>query len=324
MNQQTSRAKSEFSWTAIPRPIVIVGPTAAGKTATALILAQQIGGEIVNADSMQVYCGMDIGTAKPTLEERALVPFHLLDVVTPDVQFTVSEWKAQAETAIFMIAHRGKRAIICGGTGLYIRALLDDWTLAETPANPEIRKRLEQENAEQGSVALHARLSEVDPTTAERLHPNDAVRIIRALEVFETTGTPISVYQAENKRLSIPRNALRIGLTMPRELLYRRIDERVDAMLAVGFENEVRGLLAAGYAPNLSSMQSLGYKELCSFLNGEMDAATMTASIKQNTRRYAKRQLTWFRADPLLHWLDVANLNSAEAADWICRQDAIL
>ena len=324
MSQQTSRAKPNFSWTEIPRPIVIVGPTAVGKTAVALILAQQIGGEIVNADSMQVYQGMDIGTAKPTPEEQAQVPFHLLDVVTPDVQFTVSEWKARAEAAIVEMAARGSRAIICGGTGLYLRALLDDWTLAETPANPEIRKRLEGENAEQGSTALHARLAETDPVTAARLHPNDAVRIVRALEVFETTGTPISVYQEENRRQAKPRNALRIGLTLPREVLYQRIEQRVDAMLAAGFENEVRGLLASGYAPNLSSMQSLGYKELCSFLNGDRDAAAMTASIKQNTRRYAKRQMTWFRADPLLHWIDVETLNSAEAAEAIRRQDAIL
>ena len=323
MSKQTSRAKTEFSWAEIPRPIVIVGPTAVGKTAAALTLAQQISAEIVNADSMQVYQGMDIGTAKPTPDEQVQVPFHLLDIVTPDVQFTVSEWKVQAEKAIVGIAARGKRAIICGGTGLYIRALLDDWTLAETPANLDIRRRLERENAEQGSAALHTHLSEVDPTTAARLHPNDALRIIRALEVFETTGTPISVYQAENKRNAEPRNALRIGLTLPRERLYARINERVDAMLSAGLENEVRGLLAAGYAPNLSSMQSLGYKELCSYLNGEKDADATAASIKQNTRRYAKRQMTWFRADPLLQWLDVANLNSAEAADAIRQQDAI-
>ncbi len=323
MSEQTSRAKKEFSWAEIPRPIVVVGATAVGKTAVALTLAQQIGAEIVNADSMQVYHGMDVGTAKPTPEERAQVPFHLLDVVTPDVQFTVSEWKVQAERAIFEISARGKRAIICGGTGLYIRALLDDWTLAETPANPAIRQRLERENAEQGSVALHTRLSEADPITAARLHPNDAVRIIRALEVFETTGTPISVYQAENKRNAQPRNAIRIGLTLPREQLYARINERVDAMLAAGLENEVRGLLAAGYAPSLSPMQSLGYKELCSYLNGERDADATAESIKQNTRRYSKRQMTWFRADPLLQWLDVANLTSAEAADAIRQQDAI-
>lgn len=323
MSEPNAGQNTALIWAELPRPIVIVGPTAVGKTAVALDLAERIRAEIVNADSMQVYRGMDIGTAKPTPEEQARVRFHLLDVVTPDIQFTVSEWKAQAEAALLDIAQRGKRAIVCGGTGLYIRALLDDWTLGETPADANVRVELERQVRGEGSQALHARLAEVDPETAARLHPNDAVRIVRALEVYETTGTPISQIQAENRRNAEPRSALRIGLTLPREKLYAQINRRVDMMLQAGFADEVRGLLDAGYAPSLSPLKSLGYKELCSFWNGEMDADATAESIKQNTRRFAKRQLTWFRADPLIQWLDVENLTSAEAGEWIRRQDAI-
>jgi tRNA dimethylallyltransferase len=323
MSEERAEQKMGLVWAELPRPIVIAGPTAVGKSAVALALAEQIGAEIINADSMQVYRGMDIGTAKATPDEQARVRFHLLDVVTPDVQFTVSEWKAQAESALIDIAERGKRAIICGGTGLYIRALLDDWTLGEMPANPNVRAELERQNREQGSQALHDKLNTVDPETAARLHPNDAVRIIRALEVYETTGTPLSAVQAENRRTAEPRSALRVGLTLPRAKLYEQINRRVDLMLQAGFADEVRRLLQAGYAPTLSAMKSLGYKELCSFWNGEMDAGATAESIKQNTRRFAKRQMTWFRADSLLQWLDVENLTSAEAADWIRQQDAI-
>ncbi len=295
-------------------PVVIVGPTACGKTDVAVALAERLDGEIINADSMQIYRGMDIGTAKPDQAQRERVPFHLLDVTTPDLPFTVSDWKVRAESAIADTLARGRRPIVCGGTGLYIRALLDDWSLAATPADARIRDALRQEAAQQGPGVLYDRLAQVDPDSAARLHPNDAVRIVRALEVYQVTGTPISVYQAEDRRTRIPRNAFRFGLTLPRPLLYERINSRVNEMLDMGFENEVRGLLQAGYSPALGAMGSLGYKEMTAYILGKQDYTSAVEDIKHNTRRFAKRQQTWFRADTLLSWVDVAELDALAVA----------
>lgn len=306
-------------WPEKPLPVVLVGPTATGKTAAAVELAARIGGEIVNADSMQVYRGMEIGTAKPGPEERARVPFHLLDLVTPDQPFTVADWKERAEDAIAEIVGRGRWPIVCGGTGLYVRALLDDWTLAETPADPSLRETLRAELAHSGSEALHAHLAALDPTTAARLHPNDAVRIVRALEVYQLTGKPIAAYQAQDRANRPARPAHRIGLTLPRPELYARIEERVEAMLAAGWEDEVRSLLAQGYAPTLGPLRSLGYKEMIAAIHGEIAHMTAIELIKQNTRRFAKRQQTWFRADPCLRWLDVSALDSATVAARIAK-----
>lgn len=299
---------------------MLVGPTAAGKTDVAVELAERIGGEIVNADSMQVYRGMDIGTAKPDPEARARVPFHVLDVARPDQPFTVADWRAHAETAIQAIAAQDRWPIVCGGTGLYVRALLDDWSLAETPANPEIRAALQAELALSGAAALHAALAQVDPDTAGRLHPNDAVRIVRALEVYRVTGQPISVFQADDRKTRRSRPAHRFGLTLPRPALYARIEARVEAMIAAGLEDEVRNLLAQGYAPTLGPLRSLGYKEMIATLCGELDRSTAIHSIQQNTRRFAKRQQTWFRADPQIAWLDVSALSSATAATCLLEQ----
>ncbi len=295
-------------------PIVLVGPTATGKTAAALALALEIGGEIISADSMQVYRDMDIGTAKPDARQRALVPFHLLDVAAPDQPFTVADWKIRAEAALADIAAREKWPLICGGTGLYVRALLDGWTLAATPASLEVRAELQAEMDAHGLETLRERLREADPAAAARLHPNDAVRILRALEVFRVSGRPISQWQAEDRLSRQPRPAFRFGLTLPRPELNARIETRVDAMLAQGLEAEARGLLAQGYKPALGPLRSLGYKEIVAYLRGEMDLPTAIQDIKQNTRRYAKRQQTWFRADPGLAWLDVSELSSATVA----------
>lgn len=309
------RVSKPSQWPDNPCPIALVGPTATGKTAAAIALAQRIDGEIVNADSMQVYRGMDIGTAKPTAAEQSAVPFHLIDIVTPDTAYNVSDWKTAAESVIADIHARGKRAIICGGTGMYVRALLDAWTLAATPSDAAIRARLEEEVQTQGTPALHARLQQNDSVTADRLHPNDAVRIVRALEVFEATGTPISIFQAQDKAAREPRSAIRLGLTLPRSMLYTRIEERVDTMLAAGWVEEVRGLLAQGYSANLSPMKSLGYKEINAYLCGETDYQAAMSEIKQNTRRFAKRQQTWFRADSEITWYDVSALDSATVAE---------
>ena len=316
--------KSSIKWLQKPYPIVLVGPTATGKTVAAIALAQRISGEIINADSMQVYKSMEIGTAKPTHSERAKVPFHLLDLVTPETPFSVSEWKIRAEAAIWDIGKRGKIPIICGGTGMYVRALLEDWSMAETPKQTEVRERLNREVEEFGATELHKRLQEIDPKTANRLHPNDAIRIIRALEVYETTGKPISEHQAEDEAHSKSRKAIKFGLTMPRPELYKRIEQRVDTMIENGWEAEVRQLLQRGYSPELSPLKSLGYKEMIAYVSGEYDHNTAVALIKQNTRRFAKRQQTWFRADPQIQWFDVLSLDSEEVAESLFLQWKIL
>jgi tRNA dimethylallyltransferase len=301
-------------WSGGRQPIVIVGPTATGKTDAALALAEQIGGEIINADSVQVYRGLNIGSAKPDQEDQQRAPFHLLDVVAPDALFTVADWKTRAEAAIEDVFERGRQPIVCGGTGLYVRALLDDWSMAATPADPETRLKLLTELEEQGARVLHAQLQTIDPETAARLHPNDAVRITRALEVYRVTGKPISVYQAEDRQTRPPRKAWRFGLMLPRLRLNERIERRVDAMIASGLETEVRGLLALGYAPALGSLRSLGYREMAAYITKETDLPATIEEIKHNTRRFAKRQQTWFRADKLIHWIDVDGLKSAQIA----------
>ena len=293
---------------------VLVGPTATGKTEAAIALAKQVDGEIISADSVQVYRGMDIGTAKPSREERGNIPFHLIDVVDPDAHFTVADWKTLAEAAIDAIFERHKQPIICGGTGLYVRALLDDWHMAITPANPQVREQLTAELNQTSSQSLHTRLALVDVETAARLHPNDSVRIIRALEVYLVTGTPISVYQAEDRRTRIPRPARRIGLMLPRPTLFDRIDRRVDIMLHAGLELEVRLLLEKGYTSAFPSMRSLGYNEMIAYLSGTSTLKEAVDAIKMNTRRFAKRQQTWFKADPLISWIDATELTSSQLA----------
>ncbi len=295
-------------------PILLCGPTATGKTAAALLLAEAIGGEIINVDSMQVYAGMDIGTAKPTAQERQRVPFHLLDISTPDRQLTVSEWKQQAEDCLQGIEARGNRAILCGGTGLYIRTLLQNWNLAQTPADPQLREQLMQIAAAEGAPFLHGRLQTIDPVTAARLHPNDAIRIVRALEVYQTTGRPISALQAEDRATHTTRPAVRFCLTLPRPLLNARIDTRVETMLEIGLVREVQSLLQQGYSGELGPMKSLGYKEIVEYLSGQSTYEAAVEEIKIHTRRFAKRQQTWFRAEPFLTWLDVSELHSAEVA----------
>lgn len=301
-------------WTQARQPIAIVGPTATGKTDAALELAERIGGEIVNADSVQVYRGLDIGAAKPDKAAQARIRFHLLDVADPNEQFTVSDWKTQAEAAIQDIFRRGKQPIVCGGTGLYIRALVEDWSLAATPGDPQVRKELEAERNAQGVEMLYAHLQTVDRETAVRLHPNDAVRIIRALEVYQVTNTPLSVYQAEDRRTRPHRAIRRFGLTLPRDTLNDCVEKRVDAMITAGFIEEVRQLILRGNTPNLSAMKSLGYKEICAYLMGKTAVEAAIEEIKFNTRRFAKRQMTWFRADKQLKWMDVSNQTAAEVA----------
>ena len=283
--------------------VVILGPTAVGKTAVGLRVAEQIDAEIISADSAAVYRGMDIGTAKPTAEERARVRFHLIDVADPDEPFTAAKFRELALEAMRDIQARGKRVLIVGGTGLYLRVLLHGFSLAPPPRDPTIRKRLQQEASEQGLLALYARLQQVDPRAAARIHPNDAVRIMRALEVYEMTGKPLSEWQ---RRAESELPALKFGLTLPRPLLYQRINARVDQMMAQGFLQEVQNLLSRGYNKDLPALKGLGYRHLIAYLMGEMGLEEAVALWKRDTRRFAKRQMTWFRREPGVQWLDAS------------------
>lgn len=285
------------------RIIILVGPTASGKTDLAATLAERIGGEIVNADSMQVYRRMDIGTAKPPPGLRRLVPHHLLDAVEPDEPFTAADFVREARRAIADIHGRGKRAIVSGGTGLYVKALTRG--LAESPGgNETIREELKSQAEVEGNEALHRMLGLVDPQTARRLHSNDQLRVIRALEVYRITGRPLSALHGEH-RFAVNRYAcLKIGLAPDRTELYSNIDKRVEWMIGNGLVEEVKCLLSAGYGPPLKPMRSLGYRQICSFLAGECSLDEAIEFIKRDTRRYAKRQLTWFKQDREIKWIE--------------------
>ena len=276
---------------------MIVGPTGAGKTRLALDLAARIGGEVISADSQQVYVGMDIGTGKATAEERARVPHHLLDVVRPDEEMTAARFIELADLAIADVAGRGKRVIVCGGTGLYVRALLLG-LFAGPPASPEVRAELTAIVEREGGAALHAELLRVDPPAAAKIDPHDTKRVIRALEVFRITGEPMSAHQARHDHRSTPPRypARIVGLAPERENLYRAIDARVDAMLAAGLEAEVDALRGQGYLPPLRSQQAIGYAELHGVRDGTLERTRAIELIKRNSRHYARRQLSWYRA----------------------------
>lgn len=287
----------------LPPLVVIGGPTAAGKTALALALAEYFPLEVVSADSRQVYRLMDIGTAKPSPAEREQVPHHLLDVVWPDEPFDAAQFARQADLAVAGIIARGRLPVLVGGTGLYIRALTAGLA-AVPPADPAVRRRWEECAAEQGGAVLHRRLAGVDPQTAARLHPNDCVRLVRALEVFELTGVPLSAWHAGHGFRQPRYRLLKLALHVEREELYRRIDVRAAAMFAGGLVEETATLLAAGYAADLKSLQTIGYREAVRLLTGACTGAEALAELQQATRRYAKRQLTWFRADSGMIWVD--------------------
>lgn len=283
--------------------LVICGPTASGKSELAFRLACELNAEIVNADSMQVYRGMDIGTAKPTPQQRALVPHHLLDIVYPDHPFSAADFADAADAAIRDIVARGKRVIVAGGTGLYIRALLKG--LVNSPGGDrETRDNLHGEAARIGNEAMLERLRLVDPDLAAGLHPNNLLRIIRALEVQRLTGIPLSRHQKEHAFAVRRYETLQIGISVERPLLYRRIEERVERMLDDGLPEEVRGLLASGFGRELKAMRSIGYKETAAYLAGEISLEEAATLIKRDTRHYAKRQLTWFNADSDILWFE--------------------
>jgi tRNA dimethylallyltransferase len=279
---------------------VLVGPTAVGKTAVALELAQAIGAEIVNADSLQVYRELDIGTAKPSLKERVLVPHHLVDVADPPEPYDASRYSHDAREIIAGLHSRGVPPLVTGGTGLYLKALLSGLFLEGSP-DLRIRQRLRRELTDQGLAALHERLRKLDPASAWRLHPHDTYRVLRALEVIEATGEPLSAWHDSHQFRDAPYITLKLGLIRPREELNRRIEARVEAMLALGWLEEVRGLLER-YPPDLKPLQALGYRHLIAFLQGRWCWEEAIELLKRDTRRYAKRQLTWFRGDSEVRW----------------------
>jgi len=288
--------------TPISEPVLIlIGPTAVGKTALSLALAERFSCEIVGLDSMQIYRHMDIGTAKATAEERALVPHHLLDMVDPDEEYHVARYVADATEACRQIIVRGNRPLLVGGTGLYLKGLLEG--LFEIPPVPEtIRASLNQRLAEEGRAVLFAELSQCDPESAIRIHPNDTHRLLRALEIFQATGRPWSEHLREQQVQPALSNVLQLGLLAERTALYERINLRVEQMVAEGLLAEVEKLLAMGYDPSLKAMQSIGYRHMVQFLQGEWDWDETLFLLARDTRRYAKRQMTWFGNDPDIRW----------------------
>lgn len=284
--------------------LVLAGPTAVGKTAFSFAVAEQFDVEIISGDSVQVYRGMDIGSAKATPEEREKVPHHLIDCFDPDETFTVVDFKAMAERKIREIHSRGRLPFIVGGTGLYIESVVYDYQFPEAPQDLESRAKWNAFAEEHGTQALHRLLQERDPVSAKRIHPNDKKRLVRAMEVYDATGRPMSE-QNEKKAKQTPYHLCMIGLTMDRQLLYERINQRVDAMLKAGLVEEVEALLNRGYTRELPSMQAIGYKEIAAYLEGEISYEEAVRLLKRNTRQFAKRQLSWFRSMPQIIWVDV-------------------
>jgi len=281
--------------------IVLIGPTAVGKTALSLALAERFSCEIVGLDSMQIYRHMDIGTAKATAEERARVPHHLLDVVNPDEEYHVARYVTDALTACRRIIARGNRPLLVGGTGLYLKGLLEG--LFEIPGVPEpVRINLRQRLAEEGRAVLFAELSLCDPESAGRIHPNDTHRLLRALEIFQATGRTWSEHLRKQQARPALARVLQIGLLCERTALYDRINLRVEKMIEEGLPAEVEKLLAMGYDPGLKAMQSIGYRHMVQYLQGQWDWEETLFLLARDTRRYAKRQMTWFGGDPFIRW----------------------
>ena len=285
-----------------PKVIVICGPTGIGKTSLSIEIAQNFRGEIISADSMQIYRYMDIGTAKPTHSEMTAIPHHLIDIINPDESFTAADFAKTARKIIIRLNNQGIIPFVVGGTGFYIKALLHGLFQAR-PVDIQIRKRLKEEAATVSADFLHKRLCRLDPDAAKKIHPNDIYRIKRALETYEMTGKTISKYHNEHGFNDQPFETLQICLFTDRNIIYDRINRRVDAMIDAGLLNEVQQLLETGYQENLKAMQSIGYRHIIDFIRGRLAWDQTVQTIKRDTRRYAKRQLTWFNADQEIIWV---------------------
>jgi tRNA dimethylallyltransferase len=297
-----------------PLIILLAGPTAAGKTELALDLALHLGTEIVNADSMQVYRYMDIGTAKPTREHRALVPHHLLDAADPDEPFDAARYVRLARPVLEALHSRGKIPLVVGGTGLYVKVLTRGICMG-APGDPRVREQLLRELVEQGLPRLHEELLRVDPDAGRRIHPHDRQRIVRALEVYRLTGSPLSAFQSQHGFNHCIYRTAKIFLYRERNVLYERINRRVLQMMDQGLREEVRRLLQMGYGPELKPMQSLGYKQMAATLLGTCSLDSAILDMQRATRHYAKRQLTWFRGDPEFRWFHAESRK--EILEWV-------
>ena len=291
-----------------PRIAVICGPTGVGKTTAAIEAASALDAEIISADSMQVYRYMDIGTAKPSTLEQARIPHHMIDIVDPDEPFDAQRYADMSQNLIFKLAEQGVPVLVAGGTGFYIRALIHG-LFESGSGNSEIRLNLNKEAEAKGTDELYQRLCKCDPDAAAKIHPHDAFRIVRALEIYETTGQPISACQQEHRLAPPLFDVLKIGLFRQRDILYERINRRVDLMVEEGLVDEVKSLRKRGYSSELKPLQSIGYRHILDFFEGRLSWDDTLLTLKQDTRHYAKRQLTWFNADSQVKWIDADHLD---------------
>ena len=292
--------------------IVIVGPTAVGKTYVSVELAKKLNTEIISADSMQIYRGMDVGTAKITEEEKQGINHYMIDIVDPDEDYSVSDFKRDAEKTIDRILLENKSPIIVGGSGLYVNSLIYSLDFGKAKSNETIRKYYTAYYKKHGKDALYEKLMKVDPESTEKIHKNNVKRVIRALEVFDLTGKKFSQLNTDIRKESDKYDCILIGLSMERKLLYNRINQRVDEMLSKGLLEEVRGLLDKGYSKNLVSMRGIGYKEIIDYIEGITDYEEAINILKRNTRRFAKRQFTWFSKDKNVKWFSMDDLNAVD------------
>lgn len=289
--------------------VVLIGPTAVGKTNLSIQLAKRFNGEIISGDSMQIYKKMDIGTAKITSEEMHGVPHHLIDLKNPDESFSAAEFQELVRKQITDITKRGKLPFIVGGTGLYIQSVIYDYQFSDAVADEQFRRQLEERAEEVGYEAIHQELASTDPLSASQIHPNNIRRVIRALEIYHCTGKTMTEYQSKQQPEMMYDAAL-VGLTMERDSLYERINRRVDIMMDAGLLEEVKGLYQKGYR-DCQSIQAIGYKELYDYFDGKVSLEDAIENLKQNSRRYAKRQLTWFRNKMDVEWYDMSDSGSA-------------
>ncbi len=293
------------------RILAVVGPTAAGKTEIGITLAKETNGEVISVDSMQIYRWMDIGTAKPSPDMLSAIPHHLIDILTPDQEYNAGMFAEDADRIIQILQHAGKTPILVGGTGLYLRALING--IIDVPEiSEEIRTRVRTLASEQGVLECYRQLKELDPKSAERLHPNDISRVSRALEVFWETGSSIKDFQEDHKFRQQRYEVYYVGSRWPRETLYERINRRVHLMVEQGLIAETKGLLEMGYNEHLPSMNAIGYKQSVAFLKGDISEVEMIADIQQKSRHYAKKQLTWYKKEPHIHWLKDNHLNDED------------
>lgn len=285
--------------------LIITGPTAVGKTELSLKIAEELQGEIISADSMQIYRYMDIGTAKASAEERKRVRHHMIDIINPDETYSVADYQQEADRLIREICARGSLPIMVGGTGLYIRAVIQGFLFPEMETNHQLRAELTEMARKYGNEYLHQKLAGIDPEHARKIHPNDLRRIIRAIEIFQETGHNMTYY-LEKQKYTPPRyNTLKIGLIREREELYDRINKRVDLMIKKGLVEEVKNIIKAGFNMSATALQGLGYKEIIGYLKGDYPLEEAIRILKKNTRNYAKKQITWFNREKDLHWFNL-------------------